>query len=303
MTLARTPKLGELKKKGGGMKKIVFSLCLLFVAAFSAACSKVAPDAGHEAVLIRKPFFFGHGGVGESAVRPGLSWFAPTTYHVYVNMQPQLFMIHFDDFMSKDGVPLDFDVALRLQITDSVKMVRDFGVALQYLIVGNTKYTYPRWYVNNVHKNLENAVRQAVRGHGMNETAISTIAIDEIDAELTRTLKTYLESIGLPVKLVDFTVGRANPPDAIKDQRIETARQEQRVNTEKQRKLAEDQRKLAETARAAADNAYRNDMQLSPAQFLALEQIRMQRDVCVHEKCTFVMGGSGGVVPTINVGK
>ena len=73
-----------------------------------------------------------------------------------------------------------------------------------------------------------------------------------------------------------MTVGRANPPDAIKNQRIETAAQEQRANTEKQRKLAEDQRLQAELSRANADNAYRNQMSLSPEQFLRLEAIHMQ---------------------------
>jgi len=43
---------------------------------------------------------------------------------------------------------------------------------------------------------------------------------------------------------------RANPPDAIKNQRIETATQEQRIQTEQQTKLAEVQRKSAEEARA-----------------------------------------------------
>src|SRR2546429_7360718 len=37
----------------------------------------------------------------------------------------------------------------------------------------------------------------------------------------------------LPLKLVTMTVGRANPPDAIKHQRIETAAQEQRSNTDR----------------------------------------------------------------------
>ena len=54
----------------------------------------------------------------------------------------------------------------------------------------------------------------------------------------------------LPVRLITMTVGRAKLPDAIKSQRIETAAQEQRVQTEKQIKLAEDQRKAAEESRA-----------------------------------------------------
>lgn len=282
-------------------KSCAFLVSALLVFVTLTGCSKVNPDAGTEAVLTVKPWFFGTGGIDPTPVKPGLTWVAVTTNAVYINMQPRLFMIHFDDFMSSDGVPLDFDVALRLRITDSVKMVDKFGVDSIALNINGKAYHYPVWYVNNVHKNLENAVRQAVRKHGMNETAISTTAIDEIDKEITTALKEYIVSIGLPAELVDFTVGRANPPDAVKHQRIETATQEQRINTEKQRKLAEDQRLSAETSRAAADNAYRNNMQLSPEQFLRLEQIRMQREVCAHEKCTFVVGSN--VVPTVNVGK
>ena len=81
-----------------------------------------------------------------------------------------------------------------------------------------------------------------------------------------------------------MTVGRANPPDAIKNQRVETATQEQRSNTERQRKLAEDQRLQAESSRAAADNAYRESMHLSPEQFIQLEQIKMQEAVFAAAK-------------------
>lgn len=283
------------------MKRFVFGFLAVLV--LVSGCSSVKPDAGEEAVLTRKPFFFGNGGVDPNPVKPGRKWVAVTTKHLVVNMQPQLFRIHFDDFMSKDGVPLDFDVALRLKITDSVKMARDFGLDPVEMIVHNTKYVYPKWYVINVHKNLENSVRQAVRKHGMNETAISTTAIDQIDEEITGALKEYIQKVQLPAELVDFTVGRANPPDAVKNQRIETATQEQRVNTEKQRKLAEDQRKMAEQSRANADNAYRNAMGLSPEQFIRLETIKMQYVVCSKDAahCNFVFGG--GAVPTLDVGR
>ena len=40
-----------------------------------------------------------------------------------------LFTEHFDDLMSLDGVPLDFDASLRVQVTDSVALVDKFGVS------------------------------------------------------------------------------------------------------------------------------------------------------------------------------
>ena len=50
---------------------------LLFLSAIS--CTRVAPDAGHEAVLIQKPWFFGHGGVLPEPVPSGATWVAWST--------------------------------------------------------------------------------------------------------------------------------------------------------------------------------------------------------------------------------
>lgn len=146
-------------------------------------------------------------------------------------------------------------------------------------------------------------VRQAVRKRGMNETAISTTALDDIDREIHDALVAFIKEKSLPVRLITMTVGRANPPDAIKHQRVDTATQEQRIQTEKQTKLAEDQRKMAEQSRADADNAYSESMHLSPEQFIQLEQIKMLRAVCGEQGkigCTFIQNGA---MPVFNLGK
>ena len=267
------------------MSKWYFLGIGVLVAILFVACHRVAPDAGHEAVLIKKPWIFGHGGVDPTPVVSGATWVAFSTDAVVVSKQPQQFAVHFEDLMSSDGVPLDFDAVIRLQITDAVRLIKDFG---------------PHWYQNNILAEFQNRVRQAVRKHGMNETAISTKAIEEIDDEITTSMQKYLESITFPAKLIQVTVGKANPPDSVKHQRIQTASEQQRQETEKQKKLAEDQRKQAETSRAAADNAYREAMQLSPEQFLRLETINMQKSVCQKTNCTFVVGN---VSPILGVSK
>lgn len=260
------------------MKTVVVLLAL------SALCSCVKVPAGHEAVLIKQPWIFGHGGVDPEPVKTGLEWIAPTTDSVGVSMQPIQFQLHFEDLMSMDGVPLDFDAVVRLRVTDSVSLIKNFG---------------PEWYKNNIEKEFSNRVRQAVRKHGMNETAISTTAIDAIDNEISKEMASYLELAKLPLALVQVTVGKANPPDSIKNQRVETAAQQQRILTEQQRKMAEDSRKEAERSRASADNAYREAMQLSPDQFLKLETIKMQQHACAAGHCTFIVGAS--VAPIVDV--
>jgi regulator of protease activity HflC (stomatin/prohibitin superfamily) len=261
------------------MKIFIGSLLLLL-----AGCSVYSPDAGHEVVLIDKPWFFGHGGVESEPVTTGRTWAAITTDGVDVYMQPQRYEQQLDDTMSADGVPLGFHAIINLKVTDAVSLVKNFG---------------PDWYKNNVEQEFAQLVRQAVRKRGMNEIAISTTAIDSVDSEVESAMTSYLKDKGLPVRLITMTVGRANPPDAIKNQRIETAAQEQRVQTEKQIKLAEDQRKAAEESRAAADNAYRQAIGLSPEQYVELKRIEMEVKVCGDGKCTFIV--NGGAMPAINV--
>jgi regulator of protease activity HflC (stomatin/prohibitin superfamily) len=254
----------------------------LMLCAILAGCSVYTPDAGHEVVLISKPWFFGHGGVQDSPVTTGRTWAAVTTDGVDVYMQPERYEEDLPDTMSADGVPLGFHAIINLQVTDSVTLIKNFG---------------PNWYKNNVEQEFAQLVRQAVRKRGMNEVAINTTAVEAVDEEVAHGMANYVGEKGLPVKIITMTVGRANPPDAIKNQRVETATQEQRVQTEKQIKLAEDQRKTAEESRAAADNAYRQAIGLSPEQYVQLKRIEMERSICEAGKCTFIESASS--VPTI----
>ncbi len=265
--------------------KRLFAILMLAVLS---GCGIYSPDPGHEVVLVKKPWFFGHGGVVDEPVTTGRTFTAITTEGYDVYMQPEKYDVEMDDTMTKDGVPIDFHAIMTLQVTDSVALISTFG---------------DKWYENNLMEPFRQMVRQAVRKRGMNETAISTTALDEIDAEINDALIAFIELKKLPVKLVTMTVGRANPPDSVKHQRIETATQEQRIQTEQQTKLAEDQRKQAEESRASADNAYREAMHLSPDQFIQLETIKMQHAVCGPSgkgACTFI---NNGLEPVYNLGK
>lgn len=253
---------------------------LLIIATALGGCSVYAPDAGHEVVLIDKPWFFGHGGVESDSVKTGRTWAAFTTEGVDVYMQPQKFEAELPDTMTSDGVPITFHAITVLKVNDAVSLIKNFG---------------PDWYKNNLEQPFMTMVRQAVRKRGMNETAISTTALDAIDDEIRLALVQFIKDKGLPVQLITMTVGRANPPDAIKNQRVETAAQEQRVQTEKQIKLAEDQRKSAEESRAAADNAYRLALGLSPEQYVQLKRIEMESKVCSDGKCTFIENSGSGL--------
>lgn len=258
------------------MKNIILAAAAIATIALT-GCSTATPNAGFEGVLVEKPWVFGHGGIDSQPVRTGQEYIAWSTDVIYVNMQPIQAHVKADDIMTNDGVPLGFDAIIRVQVLDSVDLIKRFGQG---------------WYENNVERQFFNLIRQQVRQHGMNETAIQPTAIEDIDNKVSVGMEKYFKDINMPVKLIAVTVGRANPPDSIKNQRIETAAQQQRILTEGQKKLAEDARKAAEQSRAEADNAFRNAMQMSPDQYLQLEQINMMHDVCKSgAKCTFISNG------------
>jgi hypothetical protein len=177
-----------------------------------------------------------------------------------------------------------------------VKLVSQYGSDVD----SNNNWGF---WSRNIDQPLRTAVRDSVKKRDMQEIAISQTAADDVGREVATAAITIVQQTGVPIIFTGINVGRVNPPDAIKTQRIETAAQEQRAITMQQTKLAEDQRKAAEASRAAADNAYRESMQLSPDQFLQLERIKMQRDVCGEGKssCTFFIGS--GPSPVIDVGR
>lgn len=267
------------------MKRVV----LLLLCAITVGCGTVEPNAGQEAVLVRKPMFFGSGGVDTTPVKAGLKYIAWTTSAITVNMQPLRVDIAFDDLMTSDGVPIDFHSVVTFRVTDSVKLVRDFGADV------DDKGVYGFW-LRNLDQPFRTAVRDSVKRRGMNEMAIVATAAEEVDTEVTNHLLGIVKETGVPVQIVDVSLGRANPPDAIKTQRVETATQEQRQNTEKQRKLAEDARKMAEESSAAANSAYNIKMNanggqnMTPEQYLRYLDIQMKREACARNNCTFIIG-------------
>ena len=259
-------------------------------------CTVAAPDAGHQVVWVEKPLLFGHGGIDPQPVTTGRSYGAITSQAVDVNMLPERIDMEFDDMMTKSGVPVSFHVVATFRIIDSVKLVSQFGADI------DDKGTWGFW-TRNLDQPIRTAVRDSVKQRDMNEIAISQTAADAVGLEVAAAAIKIVQQSGVPILVTELNVGRVNPPDAVKDQRIATAQQEQRAITEQQTKLAEDQRKAAETSRAQADNAYRQAMDLSPQQFIELQRINMQRDVCNHQgaNCTFFIGGN--VTPVLDAGK
>jgi regulator of protease activity HflC (stomatin/prohibitin superfamily) len=247
------------------MKLYLLPLLLLPLA----GCSRISTDPGTETVLIDKPYFFGHGGVRDESQKPGSSWFWWSTSGIIVPVVPIKLDERFDDLITAgDNIPVDFNSYLQLQINDPVSVIKKYG---------------ERWYDNNLKEQYRTIVRNAAKQYTMNQLLSDNQALQKLETAILDTTRKLVKDNGLPITVLDVNLGKVLPDGKILEEINETGRQKQRSKTMEAARVAEDQRKDAERARAAADNAYRNEMSLSPEQFIKLEEIKAKR--VLFEKC------------------
>lgn len=249
-------------------------------------CTHVTVEPGNVGVMIEKPWFFGHGGIDEQPVSPGLTYAAATTDYVEVSMVPLTIDEYFKDAMPKDNNPIEYHAALRFQVTDAVKIVKQFG-SIWHDMGGGV--WLPEWYARSLQRTFQTMNRDEVRNYSMPDLALSNEAVAKVEADLTVELSAFVEKIGLPIKVLGITVGKISPSADILHAYNETGVQQQRSKTEHQKKLAEDARKEAEISRALADRAYQDSMGMNTDQYIRLQTVKMCAD---KANCSVFLGGS-----------
>jgi len=267
--------------------KIIMLLSLFILV----SCSGEVPT-GHVGVFVKSPYLIGSSGVDPEEASPGRHYYAPwsTTLLLY-NVQPQSLTEDFDDLITKDTMPVDFSAYLQLElVSDQVSLLHEkFG---------------PDWYKNN----LERQFQEMVRNHAKRYEAFALMNKSEVSDEISRSIEKqvveFIKSINLPVRIINVSIGKVNPPREVIQQTIETAAQEQKQKTEQQRANAELARAQAEKNKALADRAYKEAAQMNTREYLTLRalEIELAKVQMAKEKkdVTIIMGNA---VPTLDVNK
>ena len=227
------------------------------------SCINVAPGAGEEAVLIRKPYIFGHGGIDEKPVETGrqYEWFS--TSYVIVSMLPQKFDEKLDDAASNDNTLLDFNTQIQLQVEDnkSPVLIKNYG---------------KDWYVNVIQEVYRNTVRNYISKFGPFDLMSNREVLDSINFAVKNDMERYIDELSvksgeLPIDVVNVVVGRAIPNEKQKAEMDNTAAATQAKRTEESRYEMLKAKEAAERQRAIADKAYQVEMGLSADQFIQLK--------------------------------
>ena len=239
-------------------------LSLIGIMALMSSCNRVAPDADEEAVLISKPWFFGHGGVLDDAVQSGLTWTFPTTHEVYFKIVPYKHQVDMDDLFSDDNTPLDFHTIIITQIEKgkSPILLKNYG---------------ENWFNTNIYNYYCNLVRDHISQHSPFDLMSNRAILNEIDTKVLKQMQNYVDQLSkereFPIIIKQVTIGKAIPNKEQLEEMNKTARAVQAKQTQERQAEVELAREKAERQRAKADKAYMNEMNLTTEGFIQLKLV------------------------------
>lgn len=247
------------------IKNIFYTAIITMCCAFNfSSCTKVNPSADEEAVLVMKPWFFGHGGIDDTPVSTGLTWCAFTTSYELFKITPQRYDEAFDDIFSNDNTPLDFNTYINIQIEKGKTpiLLKNYGV---------------NWYKNNIQVYYRNKTREYVSMYSPFDLISNREVLNKIDSSLISDMRSYISKLStkkeFPINILSITTGAAKPNKDQLEEMNKTAQYIQQKRSMEQKAVAEAARAEAEKKRAAADKAYMSEMNLNPNQFISLKWI------------------------------
>lgn len=274
------------------MKRILFILSLVAMVFSMTSCHGVRPGAGEEAVLIYKPWFFGHGGVDESPVRTGLTWCWWSTSSETFKVIPVQYNETFKDIISLDNTPISLTAHALIQIEKgkTPNLYENFGT---------------QWYENIIQKDFCNEVRNEISKYPMVQLTSKRSIYDNISKHIEEVLNEKISSEKIPIKLIKVIIDKAKPNDEVMEEYNHTASAIQKLQTEEANARMQDVRKLSEAKRAEADDAYRLKMGLTADQYIKLRSLEIEKEkvdmVRGKANVTITMLMGGGAAPIYNV--
>lgn len=244
------------------MKKF-FTIALIGILALT-SCHSVSPDADEEAVLIYKPWFFGHGGVDMTPVESGLTWCWWSTSSETFKIVPVKHQVDMNDLFSDDNTPLDFHTIIITQIEKgkSPVLLQNYGI---------------NWFDTNIYNYYCNLVRDHISQHSPFDLMSNRAILNEIDEKILKQMQDYVAELSskreFPIIIKQVTIGKATPNEKQLEEMNNTARAVQAKQTQEREAEVQAAREKAERQRAIADKAYREELGLSTADFITLKWI------------------------------
>jgi hypothetical protein len=246
------------------MKKLFSILFALIAVVMLSSCCFVSPDADEETVLVKKPWFFGHGGVDNDPVQSGLTWCALSTHSETFKIVPVRHEVVLDDIFSDDNTPLDFHSVIVTQVEQgkSPILLQNYG---------------RDWFDTNLYNYFCNLIRDHISQYSPFDLMSNRQVLSTIDKKILKQMQDYVAALSkhkpMPVIIKDVIIGKATPNKEQLAEMNRTAKMVQAKQTQEREYEVQLAREKAERQKAVADKAYMNEMNLNPQQFIQLKWV------------------------------
>ena len=242
----------------------MFLLSVVTLMVFT-SCYRVMPDAGVESVLIKKPYFFGHGGVEQEPVSTGATWCWWTTDYKNFTITPITITEDFINMIPSDNTPVSFSAYLKVQVQSgsTPKLYQLFG---------------EKWYEHSLQASFRTMVRDKACAFKMFDLASKREISAKLEQDIFKDITAYAAKIKIPVDIMQVSIGAITPPEQVLTETKNTAAQNQSILTQDARANAELARKQAEINKAIADRAYQTQMGMTTAEYQHQRQLEIEKE-------------------------
>lgn len=244
------------------IKKILAMLIIALVSMSMTSCSLSTVDGDEEGVFVKKPWFFGKGGVVMTALTNGSEWKVFTTSFYKMKKVPTRYDEMIDDTPSDDNTPMDVSAYTTIKIKDgkSPILLKNFGL---------------NWYKNNIQIKFRSLIRDQISEYPMYDLASNRNVLLTIESNIKSELEKIISKNNMPLDIVSVDINRCLPNKNVIDAMNQTSVMIQEKQTQQRRVEEEIVREKAETAKANADRAYMKGMHFSPNEFINLQWVNV----------------------------
>jgi hypothetical protein len=243
-------------------------MLVALLATFSlTSCDLCTVDGGEEGVFIKKPWFFGDGGVDHQALTNGSEWKVCSTDYVVYSIINTKYTESFDDTATNETTTVDMNAHLFLRITPGKSPIlhENYGTD---------------WYDNNIKEVFRKYVKDFASRYDMITLVSQREIYDDIEPIIEQQMIDHINHLSetkeLPIEVVDVIVDKAMPNDGVREELNNTAIYMQQRNTQEMKQEMEIARRETEHLRALADKEYQITMGFTPAQFIQLRALELE---------------------------
>ncbi|NEW59716.1 hypothetical protein GSY74_00325 [Sulfurovum sp. bin170] len=268
------------------MKKIIAIGAAITIGYF-VIVKRVTVDSGMEAVIVKKPWFFGEKGVDQKIISTGTIWGVTSSEIKLISLRPFDIEDSFKTLFTKDNIPIDFNMTLvfRYQKGKSAVLIENFGVD-------------KKWYKNLLSKPIHNSIEISIKEKIFNDIYYHRNITEELKKDIIFGVKDLLKERAIPVNLIDITISKITPPKELTQVAIEREVEKEKIEFHKLRKKAEE-------VSAEADKAYMTKMNMTPREYIKMKQIELDTKKLSNQRYAIdhAKESNGSIKVLIDMGK